>query len=145
MRGNLFYWPNFKKTPINRMSKEKRNPGVYFEIPVLNMDRAVRFYSALFSFSFDQEEFDGIQMAYFPFEEKLSGVTGALAKGKIYQPTHQGIVLYLHTEDLEETLRKAENTGAKVLYPATFHKDLGFAVAEIEDSEGNRLGLHQRL
>jgi len=127
------------------MSKETRNPGVYFEIPVLNMDRAVRFYSALFSFSFDQDEFDGIQIAYFPFEEKLSGITGVLAKGEIYQPTHQGVLLYLHTEDLEEILEKARKAGTRTLYPATFHKDLGFAVAEIEDSEGNRIGLHQRL
>jgi predicted enzyme related to lactoylglutathione lyase len=127
------------------MSKEIRNPGVYFEIPVLNMERAVYFYSELFAFTFDQEEFDGIQMAYFPFEEKLSGITGALAKGEIYQPTHQGVLLYLHTGDLEDTLKKAEKVGASILYPATFHKDLGFAVAEIEDSEGNRIGLHQRL
>lgn len=46
---------------------------------------------------------------------------------------------------MEETLKKAEKAGARILYPATFHKELGFAVAEIEDSEGNRIGLHQRL
>ncbi|MDR2274654.1 MAG: VOC family protein [Sphingobacterium sp.] len=127
------------------MAKETRNPGVYFEIPVLDMERAVRFYHELFSFSFDLEEFDGIHMAYFPFEEKSLGITGALAKGEIYQPTHHGILLYLHIGDVMETLRKAEKLGAKILYPATFHEELGFAVAEIEDSEGNRIGLHQRF
>ncbi|WP_313418288.1 VOC family protein [Sphingobacterium multivorum] len=76
-----------------------RNPGVYFEIPVTDMERAVRFYSQTFNFSFEREEFDGNQMAYFPFQEMLPGITGAL----------------------------------------------GFAVAEIEDLEGNRIGLHQKL
>lgn len=139
------YWLRTKSSPVKCMSKEKRNPGVYFEIPVINMQRAVQFYSQLFAFSFEQEEFDGIQMSYFPFEEKLSGITGALAKGEIYQPTHHGVLLYLHAENLEATVEKAKKAGANVLYPATFHQDLGFAVAEIEDSEGNRIGLHQRL
>ncbi|ULT26525.1 hypothetical protein KUH03_06590 [Sphingobacterium sp. E70] len=75
----------------------------------------------MFAFTFDQEEFDGIQMAYFPFEEKLSGITGALAKGEIYQPTHQGVLLYLHTEDLEETLKgqKKLAQGYYILPPFT--------------------------
>lgn len=64
------------------MSKEKRNPGVYFEIPVLNMERAVHFYSELFAFTFDQEEFDGIQMAYFPLRKSCRGLTVRWQKGK---------------------------------------------------------------
>ncbi len=36
-----------------------RNPGIYFEIPVTDMERAVRFYSQTFNFSFEREKFDG--------------------------------------------------------------------------------------
>ncbi len=122
-----------------------RNPGVYFEIPVTDMERAVRFYSQTFNFSFEREEFDGNQMAYFPFQEMLPGITGALAKGEIYKPAQVGVLIYFHVENVIDTIRKALALGGKELYPATFHTDLGFAVAEIEDLEGNRIGLHQKL
>ncbi|WP_313266599.1 VOC family protein [Sphingobacterium sp.] len=125
--------------------QERRNPGVYFEIPVSDLNRAIAFYSQLFNFTFEQEDFDDNQMAYFPFQETLSGITGALAKGEIYKPTREGVLLYFHVENISAMLERAVSLGGKELYPATFHIDLGFAVAEIEDSEGNRIGLHQKL
>ncbi|MDR3009666.1 MAG: VOC family protein [Sphingobacterium sp.] len=125
--------------------QERRNPGVYFEIPVSDLNRAIAFYSQLFNFTFEQEDFDDNQMAYFPFQETLSGITGALAKGEIYKPTREGVLLYFHVENVIDTIVKALALGGKELYPATFHTDLGFAVAEIEDLEGNRIGLHQKL
>ncbi|WP_426790878.1 VOC family protein [Sphingobacterium sp. WOUb80] len=125
--------------------QERGNPGVYFEIPVSDLNRAIAFYSQLFNFTFEQEDFDDNQMAYFPFQETLSGITGALAKGEIYKPTREGVLLYFHVENVIDTIVKALALGGKELYPATFHTDLGFAVAEIEDLEGNRIGLHQKL
>lgn len=125
--------------------QERRNPGVYFEIPVSDLNRAIAFYSQLFNFTFEQEDFDDNQMAYFPFQETLSGITGALAKGEIYKPTREGVLLYFHVENVIDTIVKALALGGKELHPATFHTDLGFAVAEIEDLEGNRIGLHQKL
>jgi len=121
------------------------NPVVYFEIPVTDMSRAIGFYQSIFGFQFDTENFDGNEMAYFPFSDTELGITGALAKGEIYKPTQDGVLLYLFTPNIEETLTRAKKEGAEVLYPATFHKEAGFAVAEIKDSEGNRIGLHQKL
>ncbi|MDR0227974.1 MAG: VOC family protein [Flavobacteriaceae bacterium] len=119
------------------------NPAVYFEIPVTDMNRAINFYSTVFNFSFEQEVFDSLDMAYFPFDNTQKGITGALVKGEIYKPTIDGILLYLNTTDIKQTLEIAESIGAEVLYPINIHKDLGFAVAELKDSEGNRIGLHQ--
>ena len=47
----------------------KTNPVVYFEIPVNDLQRAVKFYSAIFNFIFEKEIMDGYEMAFFPFEE----------------------------------------------------------------------------
>jgi protein involved in sex pheromone biosynthesis len=33
--------------------QKKSNPVVYFEIPVIDMERATRFYSTVFNFKFD--------------------------------------------------------------------------------------------
>ncbi|MGV4413662.1 VOC family protein [Chryseobacterium sp. T1] len=124
---------------------QKSNPAVYFEIPVNDMARAMEFYKNVFDFQFETDHFENIDMAYFPFSDEQSGISGALAKGEIYKPTKDGILIYFNTNNIELSLKKAQNYGAEVLFPATFHQDLGFAVAEIQDSEGNRIGLHQKL
>ncbi|HFK5585905.1 TPA: VOC family protein [Elizabethkingia anophelis] len=123
----------------------KTNPVVYFEIPVNDLQRAVKFYSAIFNFTFEKEIMDGYEMAFFTFEETKSGVTGALVKGDIYKPTKNGVILYFKTDSIEDTLKKVLEYGGSILYPKTLNEKFGFAVAEFEDSEGNRIALHQDL
>ncbi len=125
----------------NKMEK-KFNPVVYFEIPVTNMPRAIQFYKAVFNFEFEKEIIDNNEMALFPFVEENTGISGALAKGEIYKPTKEGIVIYFKTDNIATTLKLAIENGGKMLYPKTSNGDLGF-VAEFEDSEGNRIALHQ--
>lgn len=117
------------------------NPVVYFEIPVTDMSRAVQFYSAVFHFQFEKDTIDSNEMALFPFTDGATGISGALAKGEVYKPTKDGTILYFRTENIDETLKRAQQQGAKILYPKTSNGDLGF-VAEFEDSEGNRIALH---
>ncbi|WP_276878436.1 VOC family protein [Chryseobacterium joostei] len=121
------------------------NPVVYFEIPVNDLERAEKFYSAVFNFSFDKEVIDHYEMALFPFEEKNSGITGALAKGDVYKPSKNGVIIYFKTENIEVTLNQVIQHGGKILYPKKIDEKYGFAVAEFEDSEGNRIALHQTL
>ncbi|OWY25164.1 VOC family protein [Sphingobacteriales bacterium UPWRP_1] len=123
---------------------KKYNPVVYFEIPVSNIGRAVNFYKAVFNFDFYKEIIDHNEMALFPFAEENSGISGALAKGDIYKPAKEGVVIYFKTENIAETLHLVITNGGQVLYPKTAVGDLGF-VAEFEDSEGNRIALHQSI
>ncbi|MDQ8747633.1 VOC family protein [Elizabethkingia miricola] len=123
----------------------KTNPVIYFEIPVNDLQRAVKFYSAIFNFTFEKEIMDGYEMAFFPFEETKSGVTGALVKGDVYKPTKDGVILYFKTDSIENTLKKVLEYGGSILYPKNLNEKFGFAVAEFEDSEGNRMALHQEL
>lgn len=121
--------------------KEPSNPAVYFEIPVTNMERAVKFYSSVFGYVFEKDEIDGNEMALFPFVEKGTGVSGALAKGKTYRPSKDGTLIYLGTDNIDGTLDRVRKNGGRILYPKTSIGELGF-VAEFEDSEGNRVALH---
>ena len=118
------------------------NPVYHFEIPVTDMERAVGFYQRVFGFEFDRQTVDGYEMAFFPRAEDRPGASGALAKGGVYTPSHSGCILYFDVADIDAVLRRAEAEGAKVLYPK---KDVGEGglVAEIEDSEGNRIALNQ--
>lgn len=106
------------------------------------MERAVGFYQRVFGFEFDRQTVDGYEMAFFPRAEDRPGASGALAKGGVYTPSHSGCILYFDVADIDAVLRRAEAEGAKVLYPK---KDVGEGglVAEIEDSEGNRIALNQ--
>ncbi len=117
------------------------NPVVYFEIPVTNIERAMKFYTAVFGFEFAKTSIDHNEMALFPFDGKNSGITGALARGEIYIPSKSGVLIYFNTGDIENTLSKAMQNGGQTLYPKTSIGELGF-VAEFEDSEGNRIALH---
>lgn len=121
----------------------KSNPVIYFEIPVTDLGRAEDFYKQVLGFVFEREVIDSYEMALFPFKDHKAGISGALAKGDAYVPSKQGAILYFKTEDIDDTIRKAEEQGANVLYPKTANDKYGFFVAEIEDSEGNRIALHQ--
>lgn len=120
----------------------KSNPAVYFEIPVEDMGRATKFYSEVFGFDFILEKIHENEMALLPFDEKAIGISGALAKGTIYKPIKNGVVLYLATPSIQKTIDKALLNGGKELFPRTKANEYGY-VAEIEDSEGNRIGLSE--
>ena len=117
------------------------NPVSYFEIPVADMARAVRFYEAVFEIDLERQQIDGYDMVLFPFAPGAQGASGALAKGDVYVPAKTGPILYFGVADIDAVLARAAANGGKILYPK---KDVGAfgSVAEFEDSEGNRIALH---
>ena len=120
----------------------KVNPVVYFEIPVLDLNRACDFYSKVFETTLTKEVVDGYQMAFFETSGDSFGASGALVVGDVYIPSHQGCFLYFGVESIDETIARAAELGGSVLYPKKSNGDLG-SVAEIQDSEGNRIALHE--
>ena len=111
------------KAKINQSEIEimmrKSNPVAYFEIPVNDIDRAIKFYTTVFNFNFDKETIDHYEMALFPFAYEKFGISGALAKGDIYKPTKDSVVIYFKTENIYETLKLAISNGGQILYPKT--------------------------
>jgi predicted enzyme related to lactoylglutathione lyase len=118
------------------------NPVVYFEIPALDLERACDFYAKVFETTLTKDIVDGYHMAFFESSEDSFGATGALVVGDVYVPSHQGCFLYFGVESIDETVERALEHGGSVLYPKKSNGDLGF-VAEIQDSEGNRIALHE--
>ena len=121
--------------------KKKSNPVVFFEIPVDNIDRAIKFYKSVFNYEFGRETIDNNEMALFPFADEDSGISGALAKGEIYKPTKDGVVIYFKTENIDEILKLVISNGGQILYPKT---DNGIGlVAQFEHTEGHRIATYQ--
>jgi uncharacterized protein len=116
------------------------NPVSYFEIPVVDMPRAIAFYRSVFAITLESTTIDGNEMALFPSTPDNPGVTGALAKGESYRPSLDGSRLYFAVKDIGDTLARVVSAGGRVLYPKTSIGALGH-VAEFEDCEGNRIAL----
>ncbi|WP_313671509.1 VOC family protein [Sandarakinorhabdus sp.] len=113
--------------------------AVWFEIPVNDLDRATRFYEAVFGKPLSRDRVDGYDMAMFAGAD---GPEGALVKGDVYVPGKTGPILYFRATDIDATLARVTAAGGRTLYP---RKDIGPPgwVAEFEDSEGNRIALLQ--
>ena len=122
------------------------NIGAYFEIPVVNMQRAINFYQNVFGIEFERGSIHDNEMAFFPHENKGIGISGALVKGDVYKPSIDGVFIYLQIDNIDEVLRKAVELGSEILLEK-IEADSCF-VAEVKDSEGNRICLttkHQSL
>ncbi len=114
----------------------------WFEIPALDLERAIKFYSDIFSYpSMHKMDLGGLQMAIFPMEG--NGVGGSLCQHKEYKPSKEGSLIYLNANpDLSTPLSKVEEAGGKILMPKKqISPEIGF-MALIVDSEGNRVALH---
>lgn len=111
------------------------------EIPVTDLERAVKFYQTILGVSIEKMEMDGNQMGILPNEEGTVNVV--LVKGNDYKPTTDGAVLYLNAgNDLQPTLDKVTPNGGQVIVPKTaISPDMGYFALFI-DTEGNKLGLH---
>ena len=117
------------------------NIGAYFEIPVIDMGRAINFYQTLLGIELEPGSIHGYEMAFFPYEDNGVGISGALAKGDVYKPSIDGVFLYLEIDDIDLAISKAVELGSEVLLEK-IEADSYF-VAEIKDSEGNRICFKQ--
>ena len=115
------------------------------DIPVANLDRAVRFYSAVLGKEVSQMSEQGSEYGLLPHEEQnASGClcVGSDSAGSENKPSLTGPLIYLSVEGrLDEAVKAVAPNGGKVLqekHPIGLH---GFRAVVI-DSEGNRLALH---
>lgn len=119
-----------------------QNIAAYFEIPVLELDRAMAFYTKLLGCNFTQDTIHGNKMAFFPLHSGKPGITGALCQGETYRPSLTGTLIYLATDNIDESLKRISSMNAEILFPKTSAGEWG-EVAEFKDSEGNRMALFQ--
>lgn len=117
------------------------NPVNWFEIPVNNMNRAMKFYENSMNFHMKEEKMQDTDMGMFPMESKAMGAGGSLVKAKDYKPSHEGSIVYFSVDNIESTLDRVKANGGKILQPKEPIGEYGF-IAFFEDSEGNKIGLH---
>jgi predicted enzyme related to lactoylglutathione lyase len=116
------------------------NQVVWVDIPVLDLDRAIRFYSAVLGNAVQKQEFSGMTFALLPHAD--SDVSGCLFTKDGERPSASGMLVYLNAQGrLDEAIAAVESNGGKVVQPKHQIGPHGFR-AIILDSEGNRVALH---
>lgn len=115
----------------------------WFEIAVTDLDRAQKFYEAVFGIRMDAMDMPGLQMRTFPGDGMNGKVGGALAKSDNHKPSAEGAIIYLNANpDLAGPLGRVEAAGGKVLMPKTHISDDIGHMAFFLDTEGNAVAMH---
>jgi uncharacterized protein len=135
------------KTLKGYVMEMKNNVVGWFEIPALDMERAITFYETVFGFTLQRMPMGDLDMAGFPVVEGGLGTMGALVRHPEYStPGADGVLVYFtaHSGDVANELSRVEAAGGKVLMPRTLiSEEIGYYGLFL-DSEGNRIAVHSR-
>ena len=119
---------------------ENNNQIVWCDIPVTDLDRAVKFYSAVLGQTVSKESMQGMNFGLLPHPH--DGVGGCLVVMEDVKPSQNGPQIYLNCDGrLDAAIVTVEPNGGKILKPRHPIGPYGFR-AIILDSEGNRIALH---
>ncbi len=123
-------------------AKKIKNYVNWFEIPVLNLNRAVAFYNHLYDIQMEMTELNEYAMAFFPTD---NGIGGALVMGPGSIPSETGSLIYLNGgENLQILMTKVENAGGRIILEKTKIDDDSGYFGLFIDTEGNKLALHSK-
>jgi uncharacterized protein len=116
------------------------NQVVWFDLPVLDLDRAIRFYSAVLNANVEKQEWPGMAIGVLPHADDEVG--GCLVQKEDVRPSQDGPLLYFNAQGrLDNAIAAVEPNGGQVVAPKHSIGPYGFR-AIVLDSEGNRVALH---
>jgi predicted enzyme related to lactoylglutathione lyase len=113
------------------------NQIVWCDIPVKDLDRAIKFYSAVIDAKVEKQSFGEMSMGVLPHAGE--NVSGGLSISDESKPSADGPLIYLNCENrLDAAISAVGKNGGKILKPKHQIAPCDFR-AVILDSEGNRI------
>lgn len=117
-----------------------KNQFVWVDIPVIDLDRAIHFYSKVLGQAIHKETMENFSFGVLPHDGAETG--GCLVISEDNQPSPQGPLVYLNVDGkLDQAIEAVKRNGGKILQNKQSIGEHGFRVI-IVDSEGNRIALH---
>jgi uncharacterized protein len=117
----------------------------WFEIAATDLNRAQKFYETIFGITMIPMDLPNIKMRMFPLEDMMTQVGGAVVdSGGFHKASAtDGPLIYLNANpDVQNVLDKVVGAGGSIMVPKTeISPEYGY-MAVINDTEGNRIGLH---
>jgi predicted enzyme related to lactoylglutathione lyase len=118
------------------------NQIVWCDIPVNDLDRAIRFYSAVLGQTVSKQSFPGMTFGLLPNAD--NGVSGCLVGLDDAKPSADGPLIYLNCDQrLDDAIAAAQKNGGRILKPKHQIGVHGFRAVNL-DCEGNRVALHSK-
>jgi len=109
------------------------------DIPVIDLDRAIKFYSAVLDAPVTKESEPGFEFGLLPHHDNVSG---CLTPSSDNQPSLVGPLIYLSVDGrLDAAVAAVAANGGEVTQPKHQIGPYGYR-AVVVDSEGNRIALH---
>jgi predicted enzyme related to lactoylglutathione lyase len=112
----------------------------WFDVPVTDLDRAIRFYSAVLGSPVTKEQSGSVPVGMLPAPDGQK--MGCLVRGNGAEPSLNGVMIWFDVNGhLKDSVAAVTTNGGKIL--GDIHAIGGFGFrAEVQDSEGNRIALY---
>lgn len=115
---------------------------VWVELPVKDIERALKFYAAVFEFEPQDIATDDVRRVSTMVNTEAGGGVGlSLTQTKNFDPGTKGPLVYLNTDGMEPYLERIRAAGGKIVEGKTSMGGFGY-YALFEDTEGNLLSLY---
>ena len=119
----------------------KKNPVGWFEIYVQDMERAKKFYEAVFEGKLEKLDSPEVEMWAFPMEMNQMGAAGALVKMAGFSSGGNSVLVYFRCDDCAVEEARVVQAGGRIQRKKMAIGQYGF-ISLVFDSEGNMIGLH---
>jgi len=119
----------------------RKNPAVWFEIYVQDMNRARKFYESVLQGKLEKLDSPGMDMWAFPMEMNATGASGALVKMQGVPSGGNSTLVYFACEDCSVEEGRVTKSGGRIHKKKFSIGQYGFIFLGI-DTEGNMFGLH---
>jgi len=119
----------------------RKNPAVWFEIYVQDMNRAKKFYESVLQGKLEKLDSPGMDMLAFPMEMNAPGASGALVKMQGVPSGGNSTLIYFGCEDCSVEEGRVTKSGGRIHKNKFSIGQYGF-ISLVIDTEGNMFGLH---
>jgi len=119
----------------------RKNPAVWFEIYVQDMNRAKKFYESVLQGKLEKLDSPGMDMWTFPMEMNTPGTGGTLVKMQGVPSGGNSTLVYFGCEDCSVEEGRVVKSGGRIHKNKFAIGQYGFITLAI-DTEGNMFGLH---